>query len=778
MHKRHHRHTFTRTALSRSLAAAGLGACVAAPAYAQSLEVAAADAEAGAGIETVVVTATRREESLQQVPIAVSVVSGEQLAQDNRNAVDAIAAKVPELNFRSQPSNKDSSLFIRGLGTVSTSPGVESSVSTVVDGVVYGSRGQATLDLIDLDRIEVLRGPQGTLFGKNASAGVLNIISQAPSEEASGYLDASYLGGGEVRTRARVSGALVPQVLRGSLTALYGNFDGNVRNVYNDDKVNGYNHVGARAKLEYTPDAALRATLSLDYVRSNDDGVSVVAKTSVRSYPSNTQTSYPAFADALSPVVASADNREINSDYKTRIDDDNGGVGLNIDWTIADYTLTSITAVRLWHNTQYQNGDQLSQVYQQYPGSVDRGDLHYQQTSQELRIASPRLGWFDYVAGAFYMHGKDDEIYQRWLTQCSTADTANANGLAACANDPDDNIENNGRATYGTRSDSYALFGEGKIHFSDTLRLITGLRWTHDELSYFHERTSTSATAVSGIRPSVAHHDGSTSDDGLTARVGPQWDISDNVTSYLTYSRGYKGPAYNVYFNQQQPLDTDPLDPETSNSYEAGLKSLWFDRRLQLNFAVFDARYSNFQANTYDTVNGAVVTRLINAGKVSSKGAELDVEVQPIRDLRLSAAAAYLNARIDEFNCPVGAASSCDVDGKPLPYAPDWKTNVRADYALALGGPWNLQLSTDYNWQDRTNYDIAQSPEAVQGAYGIWNASVAIENRAQGWRAALLAKNIADTSYSSFRGAGGAYVTRIVPRDDARYFGVNLHKDF
>lgn len=168
-----------------------------------------------ATLQAVTVTATRREESLQKVPVAVTVVDGEQLERDNRNGVASIAQQVPTLNFRTGASNKDTSLFVRGVGTISTSPGVEPTVATVVDGVVYGRPGQATLDLLDLDRIEVLRGPQGTLFGKNASAGVLNIITKAPTDQTHGYIDQSYYSGNESRTRFGIGGSLVRTPSRG-----------------------------------------------------------------------------------------------------------------------------------------------------------------------------------------------------------------------------------------------------------------------------------------------------------------------------------------------------------------------------------------------------------------------------------------------------------------------------------------------------------------------------------------------------------------------------------
>ncbi|MCS3469267.1 outer membrane receptor protein involved in Fe transport [Pseudomonas sp. JUb42] len=264
-------------------------------------------------LKSVTVTATRREESLQKVPVAVSVIDGEQLERDNRNGVASIVQQIPSLNFRTGASNKDTSLFIRGVGTISTSPGVEPTVATVIDGVVYGRPGQATLDLLDLDRIEVLRGPQGTLFGKNASAGVLNVVTKAPTEETHGYIDQSYYSGNESRTRFGIGGSLIPGTLKGSVTTLFGSYDGNVDNKLNGQEVNGYNRKGIRGKLEFTPNEDVTFTLAADYMQSRDDTPNGVVSKALT----------PAFASALAPVSAQSDSRKLSSDFRSHVDDIN-----------------------------------------------------------------------------------------------------------------------------------------------------------------------------------------------------------------------------------------------------------------------------------------------------------------------------------------------------------------------------------------------------------------------------------------------------------------------
>ncbi|WP_282348182.1 TonB-dependent receptor [Pseudomonas sp. PS01301] len=702
--------------------------------------------EESVSLQAVTVTATRRAESLQKVPVAVSVVDGEQLERDNRNGVASIVQQVPSLNFRTGASNKDTSLFIRGVGTISTSPGVEPTVATVIDGVVYGRPGQATLDLLDLERIEVLRGPQGTLFGKNASAGVLNIVTKAPTQETHGYIDQSYYSGNESRTRFGIGGSLIPDTLKGSLTTLFGGYDGNVDNRANGHEVNGYNRKGVRGKLEFTPNDDLTLTLAADYMQSHDDAPNGVVSKALT----------PAFAGALAPVSASGHSRDIASDYRSHVEDINKGLSAQLDWNLGDYTLTSITAWRGWDNTQWQDGDRLATITSAFPGTEDKGDLSYDQYSQEVRLASPKGEFVEYVGGLFYMHGKDDETYRRTLV----TPTGSQRGVA----------------DYTTTSDSYSAFGETTLNFTSRLRGIAGLRWTHDDLEYDHRRVSTSATTVSGIQPGT-RSSGSVDEDGWSGRLGVQYDLSEDVMAYVTYSRGYKGPAYNVFFNMQ-PRDTDALKPETSNTWEAGIKASAWDNRLTTNVAVFHSEYDNYQANFFDTVANQVVTRLINAGSVSTEGVELDYALQATQNLKLSGALAYTRARIDQFSCPAGAAASCNVDGKTLPYSPDWKSYVRADYSIPLANGLDVELGTDYSWQSEVQYDISQNPDTKQGAYGIWNASIALADYTNGWRVALLGKNLADKSYSPMLASGSGYIYRAVPRDDERYFGVQLRKDF
>jgi iron complex outermembrane recepter protein len=756
------------------LAAAALAAALAAPAAAQQ----AAPAADSGQLDTVVITATKRIQPLQATPIAVSVLSGAGLEEANLNNLSTITQQTPTVNFRTNASNKDSALFIRGVGTISTSPGVEPTVSTVLDGIVTLRPGQATLDLLEIDRIEILRGPQGTVFGKNASAGVISIISRAPGKDFEGFIDLGFFQGNERRVRAGVSGELMANLVRGSLSVMSGKFDGNVTNVFDGSKVNGYDRSGVRGRVDITPSKDLKLTLIADRTKSDDTPpTGVPYSTNVTAFPSGAVTANPLYAAAVLPVVASPENRRINSEMKTRVSDENSGFSAQIDYTMGGIQLTSITAKRNWKNTQFQDQDRRSNVFANggFHQTADRGVLDFSQTSQELRISSVNKQFVDYVAGLFYIEGKNDENYRRDVTRCpSSTETPLASGLIPCTTAT--TSVDNGVADYGVRTKSLAVFGEGVFNLSNDFRIIAGARWTKDDLSYYHGRVA-SATGVPGVGATRATVRGSTSEDQVSGRIGPQWNYNADTMFYATYSRGYKGPAYNVFFNMS-PTQDNVLAPELSNSLELGMKAELFNRRMRLNVAAFATEYNGYQANVPDLVNGVIVTRLINAGQVNTSGVEVDLSARVTPQLTLSGGIAHIEARVKRFLCPPGAAASCDINGRPMPFSPDWKASLRAKYTVPLGSRLSMDLGGDVSWQSKVNFDLAQQPDSVQKAYAIFNASVAISDSKAGWRAALVAKNLADTSYATFIQSSGNNINRYVPRDDERYMGLTFRYDF
>ena len=719
----------------------------------------------------IVVTARFRTESLQDVPIAITALRGDDLVQKNLNNLQDIAAIVPTVDFRSGASNKDRTVFIRGVGTITTSPGVEPSVSTVVDGVVLTRPGQSTLDLVDIDRIEVLRGPQGTLFGKNASAGVINIVSKTPTNDFHLSAQASYFEGDEYRFRAGASGAIVDDKLLFSVTGLIAGFDGNVKNLVTGNDINGYKRRGGRAKLLARPSETVTLTFNADYLWSKEDvPTGVLASTNRVAYPDNAVTTNPTLAAILAAegVTPSRNNRTVATNFDSDVRDKNYGGSVQADIEIGEATLTSITAYREWKNAQHQDWDSISRLTAPgAPGTLtqgaDRGTVDSSQISQELRFTSAKGGLIDYVVGLYFLKAKTDEVYRRDITRLISGATVN----------------NFGVARYGVESDNFAAYGEANINFTPSFRGIVGGRVIQDELQYYHNRVSDApAAGVPGIAAPISNT-GSTSKTDYTARLGLQYDLSDNAQAYATWSRGYKGQAYNVFFNMPQNA-VEPLAPETSNSYEVGLKGSAFDNRLQASLAAYITEFSGYQTNFQDSFQGALVTRLTNAGDVSSRGVEGDLRFRPVDALNLGFNFAYTDAKIDRFNCPANATCT-SFDGQPLPYAPKWKAHVEATYTVPLNDTLGLELNSDYSYRTKTQYSITQTPDTIQPAYGIWNASIALlgDNQGQRWSLRGIVKNIANQHYSTFLAYGAvAGLSRFVPRDNDRYFGLTGSIDF
>lgn len=743
---------------------AGHAAAQVAAAPAGTKQAASAAAQPSNELAELIVTARKRSESLQKVPVAVSVVSGDLVRQQNRNNVTDLISMIPSVDLRPQPSNKDVDLLIRGLGTITTSAGVEATVSTVVDGVVLARPGQMVSDLLDLDRIEVLRGPQGTLFGKNASAGVINIVTKNPTPEPGGYLEGSYYEGDQYRLTGVANGEIIKDVLSGRLAAVTSSYKGNITNLYNGSTVNGFRSEGARAKLLYTPTNKLSILFGADYMYTNSSFAPEVYLTNSNvAYPSGRVTFNNNLLAALANegITPHFGNTQISLDTQPNDKDLSAGVFAQADYTFGDYTLTSITAYRYWRNVQRQDIDVFSGLTSLTPTKLaDLGHVRTRQYSEELRLSSPKGGFIDYVIGAYFLHAPDKEDYRRDTTQLTSS------GL----------VSNYGFNKFGATATNYSVFGEANINFTESFRAIAGLRLVRDNLRFYTDRFSTSPTPVPGVQPSFAAS-GSTKVTDYADRLGLQYDVNSDIHTYVTYSRGYKGPAYNVFFNMNA-LQTNKLNPETSNDFEVGVKSSLFERRAQLDIALFDDKVSNYQANEPDIVAGTVVTRLINAGKVSTKGVEVDLAARATEDLTLNANYAYVDAKIDRFNCPPGAAASCDVNGKPLPFAPKNKLTLGAQYVAYSSDRFRVELSSHYSYQSSQQNSITQTPDTVSPGYGIWNAALALTDQKLDWSARLMVFNILNKHYYSSLGEVNGGLIGGLPRDYSRYVGITLRKDF
>jgi iron complex outermembrane receptor protein len=736
------------------------------------------EAASGEGSGEIVVTAQKRTENLQNVPVAVSVLSGAALAATGRPSLENATQLVPSLNFLKSGTTLNQTIFLRGVGTATFSIAGEPSVSTVVDGVVYARSGEAFSDLIDIAQMEVLRGPQGTLFGKNASAGVINITSQMPKHEFAASAEASYFDRNEFRAKAMINAPLTDD-LAARLTAFYGDYDGNIRNLTTNKWVNGYNHWGVRGQFLYEPTDKLRLYFAADYHENHDNCCAEVIGTGPLTAAGLNSTS-PAFG--VLPTPQGKDTREITQNLTTRTEEQGWGLSLQADIGIGTHTLTSITAYRKWNNTEIRDGDWLPEAYVGIPQLHDSGPQKSNTFTQEIRLTSAAHQFITYVIGGFYSRAYSERIFTRDDIYCGPAP---ATALIPCSTVPAATTFPSGVADFGSTFKNYALFGQATINATDRLRLIGGLRYSHDDLDVFHSRVSVDIPASNntGINPSFGPFTASTSADNLSGKAAVQFDVTRDIMAYASYTRGYKGPAFNVFFNLTQS-GTNAIDPETSDAFEIGLKNRLFGQ-LTLNIAGFYAKYYNFQANNPDVVAGQVVTRFTNAGDVSTRGVEVDLNWNPLRDLNINGGVAYTDAHVDAFKVAPGALPSAIIpSGTPLAYAPKWKGSLSADYRVRTSWPVDVFLGAQGNYQTKQLSIFAPDPVQRQfgtiAAYGLVNLSAGIGDKDDRYRLTFQVRNLFDQSYVAAiqsGGPGGSYRYQI-PRDADRYWGVTGRVNF
>ena len=765
----------TKTMLMTGAAALAM---IAAPAWAQSNDT-TAGAVAAQGAESeqkssvteqtpgdIIVTAQKRSERLQDVPVAVSVISGDAITAKGGTNLESAQYLVPTLNFRKSGAAINQSLFLRGVGTSTFSIAGEPSISTVVDGVVYSRAGEAFSDLIDVDRIEVLRGPQGTLFGKNTSAGVINIVTKRPGNTLGGFLDGGFFtgNGNEYRVRGAVDLPLAEHI-KSRVTGFYGTYDGNIRNTaQNNRRVNGYEHYGVRGIVVADPTPDLTITLIADFRKSDDDCCGEVIGTT----PTN------ATATVL-PLARGNETRSLAQNLITRTTEKSWGVSGQVDYTLGNQTVTYIGSYREYDNTEIRDGDFLPAAYTGFNQLHDVGPQTSDTLTQELRLTSPADQFFSYVLGAFYSRAYTQRTFTRNDIFCASGALP---ALTPCTSPLVLPTTPTGTANFGSTFKNFALFGQATLNFTDRLRGIGGIRYTTDQLNVFHQRVSNVTTATGGINPSFGPITGKTTNDNWSGKAGLQFDIVPQSTAYATYSRGYKGPAYNIFFNLTA-TGTNVIDPETADSYEIGLKNTLFGGKLVVNLAGYYAKYHNFQANNPDIVAGVLVTRFTNAGEISTRGAELDVVYQPVRDFTITGGAAYTDAKIDQFKVPTnGVATGVIPSGTRLAYAPKWRGSLGADYRLRTGGAIDFVVGAQGSYQSKqiSQLDVSAAirDATTIKAYGLVDLSAGIADSTDRFRLTAQVKNLFDQSFAAAitsGGPGGSY-RYLIPREADRYYGL------
>jgi len=716
-----------------------------APAQSPAPEAAGAD-EPNAG--DITVTARRRVERAQDVPIALTAVRGDTIERIGATNITQIAQLTPTLVIRNNNA-RNTFANIRGLGSNSDqNDGLEIGVGFTIDDVYYGRVGASQFDFIDLDRVEVLRGPQGTLFGKNTTAGAINIATRAPSFDAGFTGEASLGEGGYHQVRGSLTGPLVTDVAAFRVTVSDTHRDGTLFNLYNGRKINDYDNFSARSQLLLTPAANFSIRIIGDY-----------SKQTSYSRISSVVGLFTTYANGA-PLTNNWLDRAIRGGYTPRFDindpfarivDVNGpvqanmkgyGVSGKVEWDAGPVTLTSITAWRGWDWLPDNDSDTTPLAVTLRSGT----DNHQRQFSQELRLASNGKRAIDYVVGLYYFWQNVNGLghYQQGPASASWNNPTVNQTLA--------NYALNGFLSYSIIepiTKSYAAFGEATWHASEAFSITAGLRFTHEDKTGLFDQYTAAGNDLSllsaadrakaqalrdAIYPEKRYTTG-LKDDALTGRLTLSYKAAPDVLVYATYSRGSKSGGLSL---GDLPAGVSPVvKPETVNAWEVGVKSQFWDRRVTLNAAAYWTEVKNYQAGITEQIGttSSSIRYISNIPGVRSRGVEADLIVAPSRWVSLTASAAYNDAVYKDYrNAQVAPENRNltqvqDLTGVQLANAPKFIFNLSADIArpiTLISQADEIYTRLDYNHRSSNDTSGSNSIYTRIPSYGVANARIGL----------------------------------------------------
>ncbi|MBC2666667.1 TonB-dependent receptor [Novosphingobium flavum] len=621
---------------------------------AEAAEAAAADASADAGSDAVTeitVTARYRTESAQAVPIGITSLSQDQLAAQGAVTVKQVMQQLPSLNIQGF-SGRNQTITIRGVGTNAggTNDGLEQGVGLYVDGVYRPRTGSVITDLLDVESIQLLRGPQGTLFGKNTVAGALDIKTREPTFDPEGRGEITYGNYNQIRAAASLD-APIGDTLAFRVSYLYSRRDGLIHNTkYQQDWDNQENH-SARIDVLYKPTDSFKLRLIGDYsIQSGNMGFQSVAEVLPTTLANGTQVRgfYARAADVgYVPIAIDPFARNVDLDSSQYDEMPSWGLQARADWDTGPATLTSITAYRNWKWIPNYDGDQIGANV--VVNSVV--DTDQQQFSQEFRLASNGQKTVDYTAGLYFFWQKADDkqiqLYGRdasaWLTTANTP-TATVSTLPSSALD--------GLVAYAhvvPQTYSYAAYGQATWNIAPDFRITGGLRYTYEHktglydayatgnvapLSSFDPATQATVIARRAALAPTASYTAQRNTDNLSWNLVAAYDLGANVHTYASWSRGYKSPGINLVA-PSNGIDIF-VKPEKVDNYELGLKSRLLGGKAEFNLALFWADVSNYQANFVNSAVTPAVSYITNVGNLRSRGVEVDARATPLPGFTLA----------------------------------------------------------------------------------------------------------------------------------------------
>lgn len=684
-----------------------VGATLAVAVYPQSVQAAQPE-----GLETVVVTAQRRSQNLQQVPIAVTAISGATLAAQGTTNVPELSNAVPGLTI--QQAEGFALPHIRGIGNSAVGPGIENSVAVYVDGVYVASAPASVLSLNDVKRVEVLKGPQGTLFGRNATGGLIQIITREPSDTFEGNFDAGYGSYDSKNLKLYLSGPLDERVSANLAVEASRQGDGWGRNitlhkdVYTEDL-----NLSARSKWLVSLGDNTKLTLSFDYQhrRSNLD-------TTLGNDPGT-----PDYYYGIRKPVGGRYDVALDTQPQSLLD--GGGASIRLEHDFGKFHVLSISAYR---DSRYKVAADfdLGPAPINFGGFVERD----KEITQELQLQGKVPAWLNWTAGLYYIS-----------TRSSYAPLQlNFNGPAINPLFPLTEVTN-----FATQKmDSIAGYGQATASLSDDTRITLGLRYTRENRHFDANETGVIYYAAPVTLAKFSGH--SLSVTRTTWRAALDHDLSDTAMAYFSFSTGFKSGG----FNPGNP-NALPYRPETLTAYEIGAKTEWLDHRLRANASVFHYDYADIQVSRY--ING--VAEIYNGAAARVDGLDLDLEFAITNHLTLRGGAEFLDQRFTKFpaadylvNCPTLPFQACSrsAKGNMLPQTPDVSLVLGVQYHTVLaGGDTVFSLSDAY--KSKFYYDPSNT--YAQPAFHLINGSVQWTSPSGRYNLMLWAKNIGDQKYTT-----------------------------
>lgn len=694
----------------------------------------------------ITVVARKKSENMQQVPIPITVIGAAELTRQNLVNFTNFQYKFPAFSvYLTNP--KQLNLGIRGIGNNGfNTDGIDGSVGIFVDGVYTGRQGMVSNDFNDIADVELLRGPQGTLFGKNTTAGAVLINTLKPSFDVGGTAEATYGNNNFREFKASVTGPLIADKLAVRLSGFYSDRDGNYRNVYNGNYQNGRQGWGLRGQLLATPTDNLTIRLIGTHGRQSFPTISPI----IISVLAPTALQARMAAAGYTLQTGTVRNRLINIDgalnAKTSIDSASGEVNLDLG---SAGNLTSITAFEKWSCFTNNDND-----YTQLDAITDYGSCNKErQFSQELRWSSARDKPIEATIGGFLSRQRlqvDSRIrfgsqYNIWAANPGAAAFPTLNGKTWAQGAYSAAVAGFGISSQAVfHTDTNALFGNVTFH-PDVERRIAidiGLRQTWEYRSQLYDGKVTSnlgnlnaaqiaVMSAAGANAQLGHVDTSLNDNKLSGEIGANYKVTQSFFAYVKYARGNKSAGFNL-------LPVSPANEiyggfqsvkgETADNFEFGFKSDFFDRKVLLNITAFSTKVKNYQANQAIGVGNTAVRFLANVGSVTSKGIEAEMQTWLFRGFHTKGFVAYNKAIYSSFPnsvCPgQSTALTCDLTGRQVAWAPKWTADLTADYTTEVANDVKVYGLVDVNWRSKQNTTITLDPSAEIGSYALASVRV------------------------------------------------------